>query len=174
MESVSSARDVGSQLARRHMLAQVLPTAHIGSVCRARHLLRRVHHTRMMGMGSLSVPHAELVAGLSESKCSHVLCPPHTSAPCAMRGTSCGGRRPNDGMVESVIPARAAGNQLVRQRMLAQSVPPRTNFLPAQTCYHQLVGYGGLPPCSPFALDLSHPNAGNLAMRLAPMVPIRP
>ena len=77
-------------------------------------------------------------------------------------------------MVESVIPAHAAGNQLVRQRMLAQSVPPRTNFLPAQTCYHQLVGYGGLPPCSPFALDLSHPNAGNLAMRLAPMVPIRP
>lgn len=99
----------------------------------------------MGGRWNLSVSHATLAAGLSESKCSHVLCPPHTSAPCAMRGTSCGGRRPNDGMVESVIPARAAGNQLVSQRMLAQSVPPRKNFLPAQTCYHQSMGYGDCP-----------------------------
>ena len=101
--------------------------------------------TRMEGMWNLSVLHAKLELGLLESKCSPILC---------------GGRYPNDGMVESVIPAHAAGNQLVRQCMLAQSVPPRTNFFPAQTCYHQSVGYGGLPPCSPSALDLPRPNAG--------------
>ncbi len=143
-ELVSFACDVGSQLARRHMLAQVLPTVHIGSVCRAQHLLRRAipewegdgicqlctrswrlvcqkAHARTLcacrtmllrraipdpngGMGSLSVLHAKLAVGLSGGKCSPVLC---------------GERIRMAEMVESVIPARAAGNQLVSQRMLA-------------------------------------------------------
>ena len=200
------------------MLACSLPAAHIGSVCRAQHLLRRVHpndgivesvssargaggwfargqmlvrsvraglcfcegryqtrmagwgacqfcmrrwqsacqkahartgsanrthrlrmpcaapsaegNTRMGGWWNLSVSHATLAVDLSGGKCSPILC---------------GERIRMAEMVESVIPARAAGNQLVSQRMLAQSVPPRTNFLPAQTCYHQSMGYGALP-----------------------------
>ena len=42
------------------MLAYFLPTAHTGSVCRARHLLRRAYHTRMTERQKLSVPHAAL------------------------------------------------------------------------------------------------------------------
>ena len=60
VESVSFARAVGSQLARKQMFAQALPTTHIGSVCRARHLLRRAHPN---GRAVESVSFARAVGG---------------------------------------------------------------------------------------------------------------
>ena len=43
-------------------------------------------------MRNLLIPRMPLEAGLPESKCSPVLCPPNKAAPCAVHSTSCGER----------------------------------------------------------------------------------
>ncbi len=49
-------------------------------VCRAQHLLRRAHHTRMTKQKNLSILHAMLPVSLSEGKCSRKLCLPQRVA----------------------------------------------------------------------------------------------
>ena len=41
VKPVRVAREAESRFVSQHMLAQIVPTAHAGSVCRAQHLLRR-------------------------------------------------------------------------------------------------------------------------------------
>ena len=76
--------------------------------------------TRMMEQQNLSVLIAMPPVGLSESTCSHSLCPPHLL------------RRayPNDRIAKSVSFAREAGSRPAREHMPAHICPSRANLLP--------------------------------------------
>ena len=125
MEPTNPAYAAESRLVKGRMLSRSLPAAHTSSVCRAQHLLRRAHRTRLIGRRNLLAPYALLRRAY-----------------------------PIDGAVELVSPARDAGKHFVRECMLAYSVPFRTHSFSTQTYSNQLTGYGGLPPCSRAALDL--------------------
>ena len=111
VELVSPARAAGNYFVRRRMLAHSVLAAHTSSVCRAQHLLRRAYRTRMTERQKLSVPHAPLEIVLSWGAYSHISCQP----PAALH--------PIDEAVESVSPARDAGNYFAREYMLSRSLP---------------------------------------------------
>ena len=168
---VRPAREVGGWFAKKRMLPQSLSTAHIGSVCRAQHLLRRAHPNGgnvesvsfARDVGSWFAREQMLARSVRAGLCfcggryqtrmagwgACQFCTRSWQSVCqganALPFCAEGDIRMAE-MVGSVIPAHAAGNQLVRQRMLAQSVPPSANSPSAQTCYHQSVGYGGRAP----------------------------
>ena len=76
---------------------------------------------------------------------------------------------PNDGTVEFVSLARAAGNYFVRKRMFAQAVPTARKLL-FRTNLFMINGGMGLCPMSARALDLVHSNAG-IVQTLLPTLP---
>ena len=72
---------------------------------------------------------------------------------------------PNDGTVEFVSLARASGNYFVRKRMLAQTVPTARKLL-FRTNLFMINGVWGCAPWLRKALDLLHPNAGDVRIFL--------